>query len=194
MKPLEIRKASGSVVLGEPADGTKHSGPRLVGYGAVYNSKSLDLGGFVEVIQPGAFRDSLRTREVRALYAHDDHALLGRTRNGTLELREDAKGLRFSLRLPNTTLGRDIAALVGDGTLSQMSFGFSVAKDGDAWTRERGQMVRVLKKVNLSELSIVATPAYEETSVSLREAVAALDSAIAQALADRRRRLAELVR
>src|SRR5262249_54192729 len=104
-----------------------------------------------------------------------------------LKLHEDSRGLAFELHLPNTQLARDIAELVSAGELSQMSFGF-VARD-DTWSREGRRTIRTLCKVDLFEISIVPEPAYEQTSVSLRQA---LDTVVAGVLADRRRRLEAL--
>ncbi len=86
-------------------------GKRISGYAAVYNSPSCDLGGFTEVIAPGAFDRCLGTNpDVACLHEHDRRqGLLGRTTSGTLRLSSDSLGLRFETDLPNTTLGNDVA-------------------------------------------------------------------------------------
>jgi uncharacterized protein len=189
----EVRTTSASATLAAPAHSTKHtSGPRLVGYAAPFNSLSHDLGGFRERILFGAFADSVKRRDVLGLFSHNYDSPLARTKNGSLQLVEDRHGLKFSMQLPDTTLARDVAALVEARTLVSMSFGFTVPTDGDDWHREDGQTIRTLLKVKLFEISIVAEPAYEQTSVSLKRALDALDSAIAEALNDRRRRLEAL--
>src|SRR5436190_5368915 len=74
---------------------------RLVGYAAVYNSLSADLGGFKERIKPGAFRSSVTGgTDIRALVDHDASKILGRTSSGTLRLSEDQVGLRIEIDLP----------------------------------------------------------------------------------------------
>lgn len=91
--------------------------------------------------------------------------MLGRTRSGTLRLTEDAKGLAFSLDLPDTAAGRDVLALAERGDLGGMSFGFTVPKGGEAWDGNR----RSLRAVNLAEISVVqAWPAYSGTEIALR--------------------------
>ena len=91
------------------------TGKTLTGYAAVFNSEAV-LGDFSEVIRQGAFAKSLATgSNIRALYQHQGDALLGTTRGGTLQLREDAKGLAFELALPDTSHGKDLAILVGRG-------------------------------------------------------------------------------
>ena len=66
-------------------DGDK---PTVVGYGAVFNSQSNDLGGFREFIAPGAFDGRLED-DVRFLVNHDANLILARTTNGTLRLSVD---------------------------------------------------------------------------------------------------------
>lgn len=190
MKPsLEVRFISSAGLHAEVGAGTKKQSPTLRGHAAVFNALSHDLGGFREKILPGAFTESLKRKEVRALYHHDSSAILGRTRNGTLKLQEDRHGLAFELSLPRTQLGADMAELVARGDVSQMSFGFIVPKGGDDWSYERGQSIRTIKQVELLEISLVGEPAYSQTSVALRQV---LDDVLAAALADRRRRLEAL--
>jgi HK97 family phage prohead protease len=183
----EVRFTIGAGLHAEPgASASKQNGPTLRGYAAVFRATSLDLGGFRERIAPGAFADSLKRREIRAFHQHESAALLGRTRNGSLKLQEDRHGLSFELHLPQTQLAADVTELVARGDLSRMSFGFMVPKGGDDWSYERGQTIRTLLNVDLLEISIVPEAAYEQTSVALRHA---LDTVLAAALADRRRRL-----
>ena len=89
--------------------------------------------------------------------------MLGRTRSGTLELRETGAGLEYRIALPETTTGNDLRTLAQRGDLGGMSFGF-VATD-EVW---RGD-TRELRAVELHEVSVVqAWPAYEQTTVSVR--------------------------
>src|SRR5581483_4708551 len=69
--------------------------PTFVGYAAVWDARSVDLGGFVEVVRDTAFDDSLANgADVRLLINHDKNLVLGRTRSGTCELSKDERGLR----------------------------------------------------------------------------------------------------
>ena len=143
-------------------------GKTLTGYAAVFNSEA-NLGDFQELIRPGAFAKSLATgSNVRALYAHNGEALLGTTKGGTLQLREDAHGLAFELALPDTTHGRDLAILVGRGDVSGCSFGFRVAPGGDRWEQRGKQLVRELLAIELHEVTLTADPAYADTSIAMR--------------------------
>lgn len=146
----------------------RSNGKTLHGYAATFNNET-DLGGFVEVIRNGAFRKSLEGgSNVRALYHHQGDALLGTTRSGTLQLREDAKGLAFELALPDTTHGRDLAILVDRGDVAGCSFGFKVRDGGDRWEQRGNQYVRELLDVELFEVTLTADPAYADTTVALR--------------------------
>ena len=141
----------------------RSSGRRIEGYAATF-SATADLGAFRERIAPGAFRSAL-SGDILALLDHDAGKVLGRTRTGTLELREDDKGLAFSLDLPDTAAGRDVMALAARGDLGGMSFGFRVPEGGEAWEGD----TRTLRAIDLKEISVVsAWPAYEGTEVALR--------------------------
>jgi uncharacterized protein len=147
------------------AQNVKASGRKLVGYIARFDSEAR-IGSFTEVIRRGAFRASLASgKDVVALADHDPKAVLGRTRSGTLELREDAEGLAFILSLPDTQAGRDLAALAERGDLGGCSFGFTVPKDGDRWQGD----YRELRNVDLHEVSVIQSfAAYNNTEVALR--------------------------
>jgi len=154
------------------ADEEREGPPRLTGHDAVFNQETR-IWDFLEVVAPGAFEDSLKKDDVRALWNHNPSDLLGRSSAKTLELEEDDVGLRFDLDTPDTALGRDLATLVGRGDVSEMSFGFRVLEE--SWDRredEAGEVhVRTLEKVELVDVSPVTWPAYSGTDVSAREAL-----------------------
>lgn len=76
------------------------NGRKIRGYPIVFNSLSVDLGGFREIIAPEAVERTLNEGlDVRALVDHDSSKVIGRTRSGTLRLRKDAKGLLMELSL-----------------------------------------------------------------------------------------------
>jgi HK97 family phage prohead protease len=169
-----IETRSGHVELRAEGDGMSFSG-----YAAVFGQPSLPLP-FTEIIKPGAFKRSLQSRNrMMLLWNHDTSNPLASTRNGSLQMVEDGHGLKVTATLPDTTLGRDISILVKTGVIDAMSFGFSVKKD--TWSQD-GQ-TRYLEDVSLYEVSLVSTPAYEQTSgtVSVRSAGISAD-ALADAL------------
>jgi uncharacterized protein len=163
-------------------------GMHLEGYAALFNSRSENLGGFTETIQPGAFRASLKARNnVFLLYNHDTNAVLASTRAGTLTLEEDQRGLKISASIAPTSTGRDVAVLVKRGDLQGFSFGFSMpARGGDQWNAEGTE--RVLKSVRLHEVSLTPMPAYTATngtaSVRGLDKIAKRANVDADALAD----------
>lgn len=142
----------------------------VTGYAAVFNELSLDLGGFRERIDRGAFAESLKAHDQRAYWNHNSDIVLGRKSAKTLRLAEDEKGLKFELDLPDTSSGRDAAVLIERGDVRQMSFGFRVAnpKVDEELTTEDGVVIRTVKKVTLLEVSPVASAAYPQTEVALR--------------------------
>jgi HK97 family phage prohead protease len=144
---------------------------QISGYAAVFEKDSQDLGGFVERIAKGAFRESISGNDVRALWSHNSDLVLGRTGNRTLRLLEDDYGLKFELDLPDTTLGRDAFTSIERGDVTGMSFGFTVKREDQGWQRgEPGAPhLRTLMRVNLFEVSPTAFPAYTQTAVSTRD-------------------------
>ena len=138
----------------------------VVGYGAVFNSESNDLGGFVEYIADGAFDGRLED-DVRFLINHDGLPL-ARTTNNTLRLSVDERGLKYEADMPDTTLANDLMTLLRNGTISQSSFAFTVEED--SWENVDGRNIRTINKVSrLYDISSVTFPAYSEAgSFALR--------------------------
>ena len=139
----------------------KKKGKRNIveGHAAVYGELSEDLGGFREMIKPGAFDDVLEN-DVRAFFNHDPNYLLARTSSGTLKLSTDKRGLKYSFDVPDTTAGRDLLVSMKRGDITQSSFAFIV--ESDSWDENKdGQEVRTIEKVSrLYDVSPVSIPAY----------------------------------
>ena len=143
----------------------------IEGYGSVFNSRSLDLGGFQEIIAPGAFDGVIERSDVKALLDHNaERGILARSRNGkgSLSLELDERGLKYSFDAPHTNLGDEVVEGLKRGDYSQSSFAFTV--ESESWTKEEdGSYLRTINKIgNLYDVSIVANPAYTDTSVALR--------------------------
>jgi HK97 family phage prohead protease len=142
------------------------SGMRLAGYAAVFGDSSVPLP-FKESIAAGAFRKTLsETPDVRMLINHEGLPV-ARTKNDTLKLYEDDRGLRFEADLADTQEGRDIYELVKRGDVDQMSFAFRVIRQ--RWNDDRSR--RVLTEVSLADgdISVVTYPAYPTTTVEARD-------------------------
>lgn len=168
-KDLEAREwsvASIDVVEEERAGGKV---VKVAGHAAVFNQLSQDLGGFREQISPGAFADALAGADIRLLINHADLPI-ARTTSGTLKLREDAQGLAIEGELdPSDPDVQRLLPKMRRGDVRHMSFAFRVAPGGQDWARnEDGVLIRTLKKVRLSEVSIVGNPAYLGTDVAVR--------------------------
>lgn len=171
MKKIERRTY---VVQDVEARQTEDGVMRLSGYAAVFNDASVPLP-FKERIAPGAFRKTLTEMpDVRLLINHEGLPL-ARTKNGTLNLIEDDRGLRFDAELADTQEARDIYTLVERGDVDQMSFAFRVIRQN--WSKDKSE--RTLTEVSLADgdVSVVTYPAYPTTTVEARQKIAhALDA------------------
>ena len=136
----------------------------LAGYASVFNIPSEDLGGFREIIAPGAFTRALDSADlnVALLWNHDPDTVMASTRNGTLELQQDKKGLRMWARVDMEDFdAQRVVGKIRSGLIDQMSFAFTIAEDGDEWDVRDGQPFRTVRDVNgLYDVSAVTWPAY----------------------------------
>lgn len=141
----------------------------IEGYFSVFNSPYVLADGLTETIAPGAFSETLGG-DIRALTNHDTTLVLGRSKAGTLTLREDTRGLWGSVRINREDQdAMNLYRRVQRGDVDQCSFGFYIL-DEERIVREDGTVEYIIKKVRLLEVSVVTFPAYEETSVSARTA------------------------
>jgi len=152
--------------------GLKH----IVGYAAVFNSLSEDMGGWRERIIPGAFSRALKEDDIRCLKNHNSDYVLGRNRSkpsATLFLVEDERGLKIDDLPPDAQWARDYMESIDRGDVDKMSFGFMVrlypdGTRGVRWVEENGEEIRELLDVQLFDVSPVTFPAYPDTEVGLR--------------------------
>ena len=147
----------------------------IVGYAAKFGVNSLDLGDFIERIDPAAFgivserRGRKKPLETRALWNHDANYPLARF-PGTLSLEVDEVGLRYEFPVPDTSYGRDIAANIRAGIVRGSSFSFTVPSGGDSWAVEEGRSVRTIQRIDsLLDVSPTTFPAYPDTDVTVAQ-------------------------
>lgn len=141
----------------------------IEGYFSVFNSEYPLWEGASEIVKPGAFTNSV-SGDVRALINHDSSLVLGRTKAGTLTLRQDERGLWGSIRINRDDVdAMNLYARVQRGDVDQCSFGFDIKREtfvdlGDGKCRWEIEEVDPLY-----EVSVCTFPAYTETSVSSRK-------------------------
>lgn len=159
---------------------------KIVGYAAVFNRYSSDLGGFVERILPGAFKRVLnRGDDVLALFNHSMDNLLATRSAQTLRLAEDETGLRYEFDLDGSDPDHQrVIAKVRRGDLRGSSFGFRVASD-DWGTTEQDYPLRNIKEVAaLRDVGPVTAPAYPDTATIAPLALRSLAETIHADIAD----------
>lgn len=152
---------------------------KLSGRAAPFNS-STDIGdiksgwGFREKISPGAFKKSLKERDIVLLDNHQNERPIARTSAGTLSLREEKDGLHFDATPSNTSYARDLEENIRANNMGGCSFGFTIPDGGESWVRGKdGVDERTINEVVLHEISAVTFPAYGDTNVSARDSLAA---------------------
>lgn len=153
--PLEVRTATQG-----------DEGRTAAGYAALFNVET-DIGGYwTETIAPGAFAKSLKERDCLAVHSHNIGRVVGRLQAGTLDLREDDKGLAFENRLPDTSDGRDLVVQIERGDIAGMSFAFRSVKS--EWDETVEPPKRTIIEAELYEITYTPMPAYPDTEVGLR--------------------------
>lgn len=165
-KRKEVRATSTAVEVREADEKVA-----IQGYASVFN-QAVDIWGmFDETIDTRAFDRALSEKQdTRALANHNSSLLLGRVSNGTVELKTDEHGLHDTI-YPNmqTSVGRDWVEFIKRGDIKGQSFQFTVA--ADKWTFAKGQKDKrhILEIGDLLDVGPVTFPAYEGTTIAMRE-------------------------
>lgn len=127
------------------------------------------IGQFIERICKGAFKRALeRNSDVKLLLNHDKSKVLGSTRQGNLELREDNIGLKAR----TTITDKDVIEKAKKGELVGWSFGFYDRPNGVNERIVDGMLHRNVEDLDLAEVTILdntKNPAYEGTLIEVRE-------------------------
>lgn len=140
----------------------------MQGYAIVFDQPSQPIP-FVEYISRDAV-DDVDFSKTLLLYGHDYNQILARADAGTLTTSIDDHGVKFTAKIPATTLGNDVRENINAGNLQGCSFGFTISDGGDRWdTNDQGQTIHYVDKIDsVSELTITPIPAYSQTSVTVQ--------------------------
>lgn len=142
----------------------------LEGYAIVFDQETLignEEKGFLEVISKDALKDTYM-KDVPLKYNHmDNFLILARTKNKSLTLEVDEKGLKVHAELIDTESNKDVYKMVKAGLLDKMSFAFTVKSN--KWDRSGDVPKRIIESIDrLYDVSVVDVPAYEQTSIYAR--------------------------
>jgi len=174
---VEKRFARHGVEVRDAGDG---KGKIVTGYASVFydgtpGTEYRLAPDYVERVSPKAFDGALkRPDDVRALFNHNANLILGRNKAGTLRLAIDARGLRYEIDMPDTTVGRDLLESVKRGDVSGSSFSFYVTKQ--SFDEKDKVLIRTIEDVELFDVAPVTYPAYEGTEASARDAAPAFEA------------------
>jgi HK97 family phage prohead protease len=136
----------------------------IEGYAVVFETPATHYG-FTEIIDRNAFVGA-DMKDVPLRYNHNDTWLIiARTRNNSLQLIVDDKGLFIRAELIDTQTNRDIYKSIQAGLIDKMSFAFTTAKD--EWNYDTNTR-RVLQIDKLFDVSVVDTAFYDTTSIYAR--------------------------
>ncbi len=126
------------------------------GYAAVFGN--VDQGG--DVIEPGAFKEFVKTRDGRVLilWQHDTQQPIGKA-----EVTQDARGLhvRGNLALDDATAAKAYS-LMKNGLLDSMSIGYTILPGGE---QAMNSGARLLTGLKLYEVSVVTFGMNEQARV-----------------------------
>ena len=142
------------------------------GYAITYDQPATHSYGsrkFTETIKKGAL-DKTDMKDVPMRYNHNDNVMImARTRNKSLKLIKDEKGLKIEADLLDTQSNRDLYKGIQEGLIDKMSFAFNVSDGGDTWTFGETETTRDVNDIaRLYDVSVVDTPFYDSTSIYAR--------------------------
>lgn len=155
----EIRKLD----LQFRAEDTEENKMEIKGYAAVFNSP--ETYGYTEVIAPSAFDDADMS-DVVLRYNHEDtFMVLARTRNKSLKLNVDEKGLFINATLQDDIQQhKDIFNAIKSGLIDKQSFAFTVDEDSYDYDTDTRTITKIGK---VFDVSVVDQPFYNATDVSV---------------------------
>ena len=160
---LEVRS------LVEPPEFRSDAG-KLVAAGVAmrYGAKSKPIAGkFREVFAAGAFTKTLQEQDIHSHYEHLG-PYLARTGAGTLRLTDSRSELGYEIDLPDTTAGRDAAALLERGDIKGSSIGFRSMPKEVRWSVDAdGMALRSISAARLGRVDLTVAPYYPESTAEM---------------------------
>lgn len=159
MKEKEIRKLD----IQFRAETTDDEKMEIKGYAVVFNSP--ETYGYTEIISEKAL-DNADMSDVVLRYNHNDSFMvLARTRNKSLKLEKDKKGLKIDAILQDDiTEHKNIFNAIKSGLIDKQSFAFTVEEDEYDYESD----TRIITKIGkLFDVSVVDQPFYNATDVSI---------------------------
>ena len=177
-------KETRSFICEVRAEQDEQHGSYITGRPIVFEQKT-DMGWYEEVIDRGAL-NQCDLKDVRFLVGHNTGMIpLARSRNNnensTMQLMPDENGMaiRVNLDTENNVEAKALYSATGRGDISGMSFMMIVNRDKDVWTDVESDYPkrRIMEITRVLEVSAVAFPAYEQTSIQVASEDSALDSA-----------------
>ena len=190
-------KETRSFICEVRAEQNEQHGAMITGRPIVFEQRT-DMGWYEEVIDRNALA-GCDLKDVRFLVGHNTGMIpLARSRNNnensTMQLMpgEEGMDIRVDLDIENNAEARALYSATGRGDISGMSFMMIVDRDKDVWTDVESEYPkrRIMSIQRVLEVSAVAFPAYEQTSIQVASEGSALDSARAS-LESARQKLAE---
>lgn len=159
MKNKEVRKLD----MQFTAETTEDNKMEIKGYAAVFNSP--ETYSYTEVIDSKAF-DGADMSDVVLRYNHNDSFMvLARTRNKSLGLNVDEKGLFIDATLQDDiTDHRNIFNAIKSGLIDKQSFAFTVDEDSYDYDTDTRTITKIGK---VFDVSVVDQPFYNATDVSV---------------------------
>lgn len=169
---VKIRAETGLDSQGSNNQVESNPNMAISGIATVFNQPSIK-GDFTEYIDQNAL-NGVDLSNVLLLYSHNFSNILSRADVGTLQTSIQPDGLHFNAQLPDTQLGKDTYTNILNGNIKGMSFGFTIAPDGDSWSvNSQGNTIHTINQIDqVFELSLTPIPAYSETSVQVQRDLA----------------------
>jgi len=131
----------------------------IEGYASVFGV----VDSYDDVVVKGAFTNTLinDAKRVKFCWQHNLDDVIGKI----IEMREDDRGLWFKAKISNTSKGKDVAILVEDDALDEVSFAYRTKK----YLMDEETDIRKLLEVELIEISLVTRAANPEAVITSTE-------------------------